>query len=183
MRLTTTARPICCDLSVRKAWQNQGGFIARLQPVQPVQPKRPGAQPVGGADRPHRRSLPAAVPALRWSDAHHPAHPRQRLHPPNSGAHQGTNRAAAPHASARLDLNQRTGKHSQVASDDQNLGASLFIGAWISCPLNLWASKVRASASSALVSSKCCVSRGRPLLKLHNHRPLSAQCSLCAEWS
>ena len=29
----------------------------------------PGALPVGGVDRPHLRSVPVAVPAVRWTDA------------------------------------------------------------------------------------------------------------------
>lgn len=46
------------------------------------------ALPVGIADRSHLRSVPAAVPAVRWIVAHHRFDHAQRENPINAGAHR-----------------------------------------------------------------------------------------------
>jgi hypothetical protein len=73
-----------------------GEAIGQLSPLcHRVQPKRPAPQPVGGADLPHLRSLPAAVPALWRADLNHRLHHLQSRHPANTEAHRSRDRAAA----------------------------------------------------------------------------------------
>ena len=56
------------------------------EPAQPVEPKRP-AHSLGGADGPHLRGVPAAVPSVWRADAHHRLHHAQRRHPLHTGAY------------------------------------------------------------------------------------------------
>ena len=56
-----------------------------------------GALPVGSADRPYLRSVPAAVPQVRWTDAPDCLHYRGRADREDSGPHRG--RLGAPRIS------------------------------------------------------------------------------------
>ncbi len=60
-----------------------------------------GPLPVGGADCPHLRDVPAFVPAVRWADAHHRLYHAQCRYPAHPGAHRCRLRAPAHFPSSR----------------------------------------------------------------------------------
>ena len=72
-------------------------------PSSPCSPdaQTPSAHPVGGADRPHLRGVPAAVPDLRRPDARDRFYHAQRRHPAHPGTHRRRDRATAYRASTR----------------------------------------------------------------------------------
>ena len=60
-----------------------------------------GPLPVGGADCPHLRGVPAFVPAVRWADAHHRLYHAQCRYPAHPGAHRCRLRAPAKFPGSR----------------------------------------------------------------------------------